>query len=429
MLGTFLRFSIPIFGLVVCSSLRSAEILSDQALYYRCYKQVAQKRAPYNAARTTQVRSGMKDPIDACLEVLDKAKFTSLGNTRIANTGDAEALAVLDTMHNLHASWFKEKQFITFGATGHQNATVGINDNSQPALYYTRALFDATSDINYVIRTSDNLIARRQNLNPGTSANGLGKNTFIFNLGSNPSFRVAPTGQLQGVFELNTPTWNYNYKRVSNNMVSTGAAIIGQNKGAGVMSSPTYLLLNVREIGNFESDGGLKLPRKWGRNVFHDLLCRDLPVIRPGDETSFVVPSSPVPFRQQAACTRCHASMDRLAAVQRNFKYKILAQRISASYLYEHNTSKKIELLLDNFDLGFDKKEMMNYVETFVKIRSRLVHNMKSSHLKNNYFYIFILRKIVSKLILRLLGIDIQLEKQLYLFGIDDKLNSRSHHS
>lgn len=55
--------------------------------------------------------------------------------------------------------------------------------------------------------------------------------------------------------------------------------------------------------------------------MFSDLLCRELPVVRKSDVTEFAVPSSQVGHRKTSSCTQCHATIDRMAGVIRNFSY------------------------------------------------------------------------------------------------------------
>lgn len=83
------------------------------------------------------------------------------------------------------------------------------------------------------------------------------------------------------------------------------------NLGGGYLGNHNYLLTTYREATeNFVPDGALLTNRSVGRAIISDALCREVPVVREEDVQQFVLPQSQLPFRQQAACTTCHASLD-----------------------------------------------------------------------------------------------------------------------
>ncbi len=98
------------------------------------------------------------------------------------------------------------------------------------------------------------------------------------------------------------------------------------NEGGGFLGNHNYFLTTfMQPSSTFKPDGALKTNRTWGRALFSDALCREIPVVREADVTAFVDAASPVPFRQYAACTACHASLDGgVSGVIRNVRWNIL---------------------------------------------------------------------------------------------------------
>lgn len=293
-----------------------ADALSDLALYYRCHAHMTQFR-PFRDTRFSDVQNGIKDPIDACLEVLDLGRLNS-GTGLMQNPGDFLGQQVLRRFHDLHASWFMIKRYPQIGPFEASQGTEDIYDTSEGALYLTRALLEDGIGIDYAVTSTDNLRAQRSITDPATSfITVLTKSDTIF--GSNVV--MASRGDLLGYMITGLLNFVYSYNDNSETL-QTGSINAGQHYGGGLLGSPSYLLLNVDEDENFRSDGALEMPRKWARGVFKDLLCRDLPLVRSSDATAHVVPASSIPFRQSTSCTRCHVTMDQAAATIRGFRYE-----------------------------------------------------------------------------------------------------------
>lgn len=94
------------------------------------------------------------------------------------------------------------------------------------------------------------------------------------------------------------------------------------NEGGGFIGNHNYLMTTfTQDDRNYVPDGLVKTNRSWARAVIHDAFCRDIPVVQESDVADFVIPASDVPFRQQAACNACHASVDRQAGLIRNLRW------------------------------------------------------------------------------------------------------------
>lgn len=293
-----------------------ARILSNVEIYKRCYAQFTQQAVPYNNAALLQVKNGTKTPVAACMELLDRAKFNTTGNYLNTPT-DPIAVSILNTMNQVHQTFFLSNTLTENSFSNSVEGMKGIYDAGEPALYYTKALFDAATNFNYVVTANVNLRADRTGNNPAVSTEGINRTASTFN--ADPEFSWASIGQLLGVKAtgLMTITAAFIPTPVKQHIFDAGAT-----RGGGILGTPTYLLETVSEPEDLKANS-LSMPRKWAKSVISDFLCRELPVARLADTDSFVVstPTTAHEFRKSSSCTQCHASMDRLAAVNRNFKY------------------------------------------------------------------------------------------------------------
>ncbi len=300
--------------LLLFSNAAGADVaLSNLAIYNRCHAQLTGERPLLSDSLTQQVQAGTLDPIAACTTILNGALLNSSGG--LANVNDARAKKVLRTLHNVHGSWFARTDFQQVFSINSQQGAQDIYDSSMPALYFTRALLAPTSDITSVLNTSDILKPVRTN---STTDRGLASNMPLseYQVGSygvSGGIPFAPKGELLGMQTVAPLSLAYNSQ-----YYGSGTARVYANAGGGVMGNYVYILQNASLPERFTADGGLRMPRRWARSVYHDLLCRDLPLIRAADSNPFVATGSSIAFRQSAACVRCHASMDRMASVIRN---------------------------------------------------------------------------------------------------------------
>lgn len=292
-----------------------AQYLSEPALFQRCFMQITSTRPKTNAQLTLDVKAGKIKAIDACLQVLHSSDFTANGLQTIANPADPVSKNVLSTFHHLHSSWFFSKDFPTISGAGTNLDIKDLYDASSPALYFTRALFKPSAQVREVLTTPDYLIPVRTNMDPAAgAATGHVKTDFVF---TSP-FVFAPTGDLLGVQP--SPALIVNAAVINVTLTSID---LHRNYGGGVLGSESYLLENLSALpvnATYKTDGAIKMHRHWGKSVFRDFLCRELPVVREADVVSMVSASSPISFRTTTSCTKCHASHDRLSGVVRNMR-------------------------------------------------------------------------------------------------------------
>lgn len=280
-----------------------AEDLSNSAVLHRCYAQLTQTRLSLTSPLIAQVKNNTKDPITACLEVLDSARFVAPAFTQI-NAAAPAAKDVLQAFHHLHASWFENKQFILINEQGKTEHTRAALDVTAPAAFFTKALFDPNLKFSSAVLTNSNFSPVRSIASPTqTQIPPITYNTYP------TGFIFAPVGDLLGVSN-----------RVGITQPGT-TANVSLSFGAGMLGTQSYLMSTVNERSGFSSNGSVNMPRKWAKSVFHDLLCRNLPAARQSDGAPFVDLASDAPFRRSTSCVHCHASMDRMSAVMRNFVY------------------------------------------------------------------------------------------------------------
>lgn len=297
-----------------------AEPLSQLAIFMRCYAQFTQLRASSTDPLYAAVASGSMKAVDACMAVFDRARLT-IGARTIANPADPVAKAVINNFHNLHANWFQTKAFPNTLGAGPEINNRDLFDSSNPAAYYTKALFGPSVQARFVVTTPQYLRVVRTDNDPAAGVSTYTKADYAF--GS--AVKFAARGDMIGVEELSRQIWDFSYKVTSSGKVVSGDVAVNDTRGGGFLGSQDYILATVDEASTFKATGGLGMPRKWARSLFYDALCRDLPAVRQADGNSFVAPTSTVEFRQTANCVKCHASIDRASSVIRNFKYEIVA--------------------------------------------------------------------------------------------------------
>lgn len=104
--------------------------------------------------------------------------------------------------------------------------------------------------------------------------------------------------------------------------MSTNFNLFSHN-GGGIFGLNSNMIMNWGHEPGRLSDGALKLPRRWIFNTMNSLLCTAFPVLRETDVTSFVDSSTDISnvaeFRRGVNCVQCHATMDQMASVGRNF--------------------------------------------------------------------------------------------------------------
>ncbi len=308
-----MRTFIVAFCLVLAAPAAGAP-LSEVALYHRCYVRLTGEFPDYlTDTRLAQVRSSAMTAVDACMEVVDAATFQNQGGQETPQDSDL-GRTVLAAFQTLHSSWFLNRVFpsdddISLG-------TESVYEAGEPAAYITRALFNRAVPASSIFTAQDHLRVLRA---PG------GPPLFEFEPSEfaydNPP--LLTIGEVVGI-DIAGPL-RRSMRIVDPEDPESGADLeIGRHLGGGFIGSAGYLLQSVKETLDFVANGGRKMPRKWAKAVLHDALCRELPVVRTEDAIPYVVADSAVPFRRQARCSQCHATIDRMASTIRGFRYRVV---------------------------------------------------------------------------------------------------------
>ncbi|MGZ6472857.1 MAG: hypothetical protein ACXWRZ_16940, partial [Bdellovibrio sp.] len=350
---TIERHSLVIVGFFLMTGFAHAQTnisqapLSETALFNRCYSQFTRSRALPNNALLAQVKSKQLTAVDACMKLLDKGKITTTG--QVADTKDTEALKVQDTLYNFHRSWFLEQDFRDTPGTYTYGGEFRHMDSTEPALFLNYLLF---KDIPYKQSVTGDYSVRGIRSTNGTSPTpyvtiagvGYSKDVALTNLKSGNQ-----RGALWGINAWSATemsTWFDDLgKAVTSVTFDWGGGVHSPRRAygkGGIIGLTSYIWMNTgfKGTGSYENlavpesqiwvaNGSIRTHRRWARNIMHDLLCRDLPVLRRTDVSNLVAEynaafstfDKQLPFRANTVCMACHNTIDPMAATLRNFSF------------------------------------------------------------------------------------------------------------
>lgn len=318
---------ILIIGLLASPKLSFSLELTEVALFNRCFSHITRKAPALNNSLLLDVIAGRKTGSQACIETLNKAKLVR--NNSINNVNDSIAKDILNTFYAVHSGWFLDQSVV-----GASFTNLGLMDSSSGSLYYTKALFDpaykyediftnqnsyeairsgGSPEVNGVNRTKQSYIIGRLDLNQ-TETRRQGIDVY-FTTGYEWSGVLFPqTGDLIGI-KNETPM-----VAPGHSGVPTGLNIkVNGSWGGGILGHRDYLMKTINST-SVNSDGGVHMPRRFGRAIFNDFVCRDLPVVDiMKDTTPYVDANSSITFRTNKGCVSCHVSMDQVSAITRHY--------------------------------------------------------------------------------------------------------------
>lgn len=305
-------------ALVLWSNKVLATDLAQILKYRRCYQLLTGSSLDANAPHLADVQNGTITAAEACGMLLNQ---TSLDTNGYLSNQEQVHKDILTNFQRIHMSWFVHRDF-------EGRLTREIYDSGQPALYWTKALFDSGFFPSEAFTTTTSVRALRTLQDPLDSMKIVVKKIdnvaypidAVADTVLEAPMVFAPRGQLLGV-TLETRSiipWSFtDGKGVSR----SGSQDMFGNLGSGILGDIVFVRESEPTLGSPKPDGGVAMTRKWARNVFQDLLCRELPVVRSEDATAFVQADSEIPFRTAGSCVICHASMDRMAGVMRGASY------------------------------------------------------------------------------------------------------------
>ena len=294
-------------------------------IFYRCYRDLTQNQPKFDHPSLEKIRSGKNSAIDECAAMLDRAVIE---DNQLFQS-DQEVLNVISNFHDLHTSWLDKKKWILINGYVYGMAQADIADVTDPALYYTYAMF--SNQRRFSLAVTLNRVPRpiREKMNPEVSPyRKYAKTKYTIK----EDFSFSPTGRLIGI-ELKLPQEiNYITQTPSNSSGVSTSVFRYRNYGGGIIGDSSYILSHLKLDMMLKKedqfyyrppfDGAINVHRDWAKGIFQDILCRELPVVGLKDAVDFVDQNASGSFRHTASCARCHASMDRLSYLIRNVRVK-----------------------------------------------------------------------------------------------------------
>ena len=329
---------ITTFAIISSSVSANEKITQETKRYQKCYSIFARALLSQSDSILLKVKSGKISGAEACMMLVGRADLDE--TTGILKTKDQLSKTVLKTFNDFHRNWFSQYEFTV--DTNCVKGTEEIFDSGEASYYVSKALFTKTPFSSIVtadkslkaLRESDSESKRIRDtyyLNP--SANQARERKLIIGQPvpgaedddkfSGVNLPIISTGELIGITHKESlnlsglATWE---TKSYPNATLNKTVNVFKNFGSGIVTSTPYLLMNSGQLEKFKSDGGMGLRRRWSQHLIKDLLCRDLPVVRPGDAISHLdtEDTSELPFRKGLSCMQCHSTMDQLARPTRN---------------------------------------------------------------------------------------------------------------
>ena len=342
----------------------SASLLSEPEIFHRCYMKMVRNvisRTDTNSQGYKLLDRVQKKEItgaQACIQLFESAQFNPDNGTTVT-PDSSESRAIIKNFHNLHHSWFTSKRIDI--DNGFISATMIVRDNDEPALYFTRALFQSDQKAGDILRGTDTLRSIRK-LPNNFASNWDAKTVTLLNETFHPTgmkipilsvidnvttiigIPVAPTdlvpyGDLIGVKSVSSfPIGTTNRIAMETNAGTAGSfstefvnhvrpqtfnVDLFQNLGGGILGSQIFILKNTNLTTNQIAGGTTNekdriIARRLAARIFTDLLCHQLPTLSDSDPGVETIPNSNFTFHLSKSCMGCHASMDPLAYTFRN---------------------------------------------------------------------------------------------------------------
>ncbi len=316
---------VSLFFLSLCLTLSSsAAPISDIELYQRCHAHLTGTAPKLNDIILKDILDKRISAIQACKDML---KLATLNGARPLLKTNKKGIQVLDTFFKIHSSWFENKIF-----EGDNKDSSDIYESSPGGLFYTKALFDPNYKFSDIFSGTQSFDAIRSDGEPELSpfqkvaAKDYKYTTTGTTLVPFVGLKFPQIGLLEGIkpdIELT----------VTNIRGNAGQHIVNGSLGGGLLGNRNYVMKATAERG-LDADGAVQMPRRWGRAIFLDFLCQDLPVVNTTtDSNPYVAPSSTTAFRTTSGCVSCHASMDQLSGLIRNYNTETITRDLNRTSL------------------------------------------------------------------------------------------------
>ncbi len=321
----------------------SNSIAGQLLIFNRCYSQFTRKILNENNTYITQIENKEITASDACMDLLAKANLK--GSTGEVGS-DLEGKEIIKTFNDFHATWFPSRDL---EKNTDNELTNSIFDEVSPALYFTQNLFSEGVFKNIFSGTTS---VKAQRLKDG---NRVFYKADQSQIAQGNTIERIQEGEIVGVSAKKDYIFN-RVRNISNGNIEEDPQSIFKGFGGGVLGDPANILMSAGAHIGRNSDGGRILMRTLSKNLFQQFFCRELPLVRPGDEVPFVHPSlsSRLPFRNGNSCMRCHSSIDPLARGFRKLRVNytegnngLIGANLKIHYLHQFKTSMNAEDLTE----------------------------------------------------------------------------------
>ncbi len=328
----------------------SQRVLSPLEIFSRCYAHITQLKLPVSHPKRAAVIAGTLSPIDACMQVLSGANLNTAGTIASTVTVGSvnESLSVLRTFSNYNISLTENPDLNNSVPGGiYAYGTRFIYDEGEFGLHFTRAMFAPGAKASDIVTLGTSMEALRDQ---GQKASFPSSSSLI-------TIPTVQTGNFLGVRLMTANAEKTNLSRTPTDGDGNPFPIqMHRHEGGGVIGTPAYILANLGRGLTQRADGGISVARRFGKAVYKDLLCRDVPVVRGADAAPFVQTGSSLPFRKSTSCMQCHASIDPLGNTARNFMYVVDEGKIGGGAPYRFAPSQGAEAGPVDSDQNFHQR-------------------------------------------------------------------------
>lgn len=329
--------------------------------YSRCYAHFTRSSISLNDSRVTLIKNKKLSGVQACMDLLEKARLNSSGLIKkdIDGNNDLEGMQIISTFQKFHMSWFTNHDWAEFSSlNSFFRGTYDLFYSGEPALLVTNSLFNKNVPYSTIVTSENAFEAIR--LNPSSNVFSQSPHAIYGYtgpakelLGWQPSERIE-VGNMIGIKSMSADEIPYVFDIKQSNVEYKLPS------GGGVLGSNSYFMLNQGHNHKIVTNGGVATYRRWSKFVYKDVLCRDIPVIRSSD-VAFLkqkMPASELSFRNGNSCLQCHFSIDGLAGAVRNRSVlktgldKTIDGKIYANTIlsYSHTITEPFETILEKND-------------------------------------------------------------------------------
>lgn len=297
------------------------QYLSGTNLYRRCYQLLLRYPLAIDSEVIKQIEAGTIDAEDACVQMVTLSVLNEDGELKNPSLSSFENQRLMATFNLLHQSWFEA---YSFSFSGENFGTGEYSDFEQMGYAFSNILFrnkkvtsilkgtELYQPVRDKVNKNEFLLTRNAHLGNFVPWNYI---SLYYNDDSPMQGQIpqAPRGLLRGVSIDTTPFYLkkffIQYEKFSENTTTA----LKRHFGGGLLGNSTYLLLNLGDKVGMIQDGNVRIPRRWTKAVFKDILCRNLPVLSESDAKKYVSPKADYTFSRAETCVQCHATTDQFS--------------------------------------------------------------------------------------------------------------------